>query len=75
LRQSATIIGAGLALGLAGAYAFAQVLAARLVGVSPLDPALWSAAVGLLVLVAVLASLKPALAATKVDVSETLRVI
>jgi putative ABC transport system permease protein len=75
LRQAATIIGAGLALGLAGAYAFAQVLAARLVGVSPLDPALWSAAVGVLVLVAVLASLKPALAATKVDVSETLRAI
>ena len=49
LRQSATIIGAGLALGLAGAYAFAQILTARLVGVSPLDPALWSVAVGLLV--------------------------
>lgn len=73
LRQSARMIGAGLALGLIGAYAFAQVLSARLVGVSPLDPVLWSAAVGLLVLVAVLASLKPALAATRVNVSETLR--
>ena len=42
LRQSATIIGAGVAIGLVGAYAFAQVLASRLVGVSPLDPALWA---------------------------------
>lgn len=73
LRQSATIIGAGLALGLGGAYAFAQVLSARLIGVSPLDPALWAVAVGLLVLVAGAASLKPALAAARINVSETLR--
>ena len=76
LRQSATIIGAGLALGLAGAYAFAQVLSARLVGVSPLDPALWSARGGARSSSwPRLASLKPALAATRVDVSETLRAL
>ena len=75
LRQSATIVGAGVAFGLAGAYAFARILSARLVGVSPLDPALWSIAVGLLVIVAVAASLKPAFTATRVDVTETLRAL
>jgi ABC-type antimicrobial peptide transport system permease subunit len=75
LRETTTIVGAGVALGLAGAYAFAQGLSARLVGVSPLDPVPWSAAVAVLVVVAVAASLKPAFAATRVDVSETLRVL
>ena len=73
LRQSATIIGAGVAIGLIGAYAFAQVLSARLVGVTPLDPVLWSMAVGLLVVVAIAASIKPALTAARVNVNETLR--
>lgn len=75
LRESATIIGAGVALGLGGAYAFAQVLSARLVGVNALDPALWSMAVGVLALVAIAASLKPAFAATRLNVSDTLRAV
>ena len=75
LRESAAIIGAGVAVGLAGAYAFAQVLSTRLVGVNPLDPALWSMAVGVLGAVALAASLKPAFAATRVNVSETLRAL
>jgi predicted permease len=75
LRQSATIVGAGVALGLAGAYAFAQVLSARLVGVSPLDPGLWSIAVIALVVAACAASLKPAIAASRVEITETLRAL
>jgi hypothetical protein len=47
----------------------------RLIGVHPFDPALWSLAAGTLVLVAVLASLKPARAATRVNVNETLRAL
>jgi predicted permease len=73
LRQSATIVGAGVAIGLIGAYAFAQTLNSRLVGVSPLDPVLWSAAVTLMVVVAVAASVKPAIAAGRVDINKTLR--
>jgi putative ABC transport system permease protein len=73
LRESAAIIGAGVAVGLGGAYAFAQVLSARLVGVNALDPALWSIAVGVLTVVALAAALKPAFTATRVDLSETLR--
>jgi ABC-type antimicrobial peptide transport system permease subunit len=75
LRQSATIIGAGITVGLIGAYVFAQTLSARLVGVSPLDPALWATAAGLLIAVAALASVKPAFAASRVDVNETLRAL
>jgi hypothetical protein len=58
---------------LAGGYGFAQVLSARLVGVNPFDPGWWSLATLSLVAVAVLASLRPALVATRVDVNETLR--
>jgi len=75
LRQAATIVGAGVALGLAGAYAFAQILSARLVGVSPLDPGLWSIAVIALVVSACAASLKPAIAASRVEITETLRAL
>ena len=75
VRQSLRIIGAGVAVGLIGAYAFAQTLSARLVGVSALDPALWAAAVALLVTVAIAASVKPAFAATRVNVNETLRAL
>jgi predicted permease len=75
MRQSATIVGAGVALGLIGAYVFAQILSARLVGVDPLDPALWSVAAALLVAVSVAASIRPAIAASRVDVNETLRTL
>jgi ABC-type antimicrobial peptide transport system permease subunit len=75
LRQSAAITGAGLFFGLAGSYAFAQVLAARLVGVSPLSPLLWGLATLSLAGVALLAAAIPARAATRVDVTETLRTI
>ena len=73
LRRTGAIMGAGLVFGLAGAYAFAQVLSTRLVGVNPLDPVWWSLAVSSLVSFAVLAAVKPARAATRVDVNETLR--
>ena len=75
LRRTAAITAAGLFFGLAGAYAFAQVLSARLVGVNPLDPGLWSLAVVSLVAVAAIASLQPARAATRVDVNDTLRAL
>jgi putative ABC transport system permease protein len=73
LRRTATITAAGVVFGLAGGYGFAQVLSARLVGVNPFDPGWWSLATLSLVAVAVLASLRPALVATRVDVNETLR--
>lgn len=73
LRHAATITGAGIAIGLAGAYAFARMLSTRLVGVDALDPVLWSLATMSLVAVAGVASIVPMRAATRVDVVETLR--
>lgn len=75
LGRTATITAIGLLVGVAGSYAFAQTLRARLVGVHPFDPVLWSLAAGVLVAVVALASIKPARSATKVDVTETLRAI
>jgi ABC-type antimicrobial peptide transport system permease subunit len=75
LSGTATITAIGLLVGLAGAYAFAQTLRTRLVGVHPFDPVLWSLAAAVLVAVVALASIKPARSATKVDVTETLRAI
>jgi predicted permease len=75
LRRTAAITAAGLCFGLAGAYAFAQILSARLVGVNPLDPVLWSLAAVALIVVAAGASLQPARTATHVDLNDTLRAL
>jgi predicted permease len=75
VRRAARITGAGVVGGLAGGYAFAQVLSTRLVGVDPLDPALWSLASVSLAAVAAVASIAPARAATRVDVADTLRAL
>jgi predicted permease len=75
IRRTAVMTGAGLAIGLVGAYAFAQVLSTRLVGVSPIEPLVWTLAALALVVVAALASIRPALSATRVNVSETLRAL
>ena len=48
---------------------------ARLVGVSALDTVLWATAAALLVAVAIAASIKPAFAAARVDINETLRAL
>src|SRR5205085_11164226 len=49
VRTTSAITGAGLMVGLGGAFALAQVLRHRLVGVQPFDPAVWSMAAGTLV--------------------------
>ena len=73
LRGAAPIAAAGLVLGLGGAYGLMQVLRSRLVGVSPLDPIIWSSAAILLVALVAAASLIPARRATRVSLAETLK--
>jgi putative ABC transport system permease protein len=75
VRQTAVIAGGGMAAGLLGAYFFSQVLASRLVGVTPLDPVLWSLAAVSLVTIAAAACVKPAFSAVRVNVTETLRAL
>ncbi|MGE5835807.1 MAG: FtsX-like permease family protein, partial [Acidobacteriota bacterium] len=72
LRQGLTLVGAGVVLGVAGAFA-ASRLVRTLLFQSPSDPLSFIGASGALVAVAVLASLVPARRASRVDPVITLR--
>lgn len=56
-----------------GGFAIAQAMASLLFGVTPTDPTTYAAVAGVLLLVALLASLVPAWRATRVDPIRTLR--
>ena len=73
LRQGLIIVAAGVALGLVGAFAAAQLVGDFLVGVSPTDPATFIGVSMMLAGVALLASYIPARRATKVDPMVALR--
>jgi ABC-type antimicrobial peptide transport system permease subunit len=73
LRQGLVLAGAGLALGLAGAFAVGRYLQALLFGISPTDPATMGLVGGVIVVTAFVACLVPALRATRVDPLEVLR--
>ena len=67
LRESMTLVGAGMLLGLLAAFAATRLLAGFLYGISPTDPAAFIGIAVLLALVAIIASLVPARRAAKVD--------
>ncbi|MGH9481713.1 MAG: FtsX-like permease family protein [Terriglobales bacterium] len=73
LGQAAWMVGVGLALGLAGAWAATRVLAGLLYGVSPTDPWVLAATTALLAAVALAAAWAPARRATTTDASLALR--
>ena len=74
-RQTAFVTAGALLLGVAGARALARVLESRLVGVTPLDPSVWTLAGAMLLAVILLAAWGPTRRAMRLDVSETLRVL
>jgi putative ABC transport system permease protein len=67
LRQGLTLTAIGTVIGLLGAAAMARLLAALVFRVSPLDPAVLSAAVIVMAIVAAVAAYLPARRATSVD--------
>jgi putative ABC transport system permease protein len=73
LGQAARLSAAGVAIGLAGALAFAPLIANQLFGVVPFDPLTFAAVPLLLMLVALAATLGPARRAMRVDPTEMLR--
>jgi predicted permease len=73
LRDVAMLLAVGLAMGFALAFAGARVIATSLYGLSGHDPVALGAAAGVLVLVALGASLVPSLRAARVDPAVALR--
>ena len=67
LREGLNIVGVGVTLGLLGSYALRSALQSQLYGVEVLDPMVWAAVAGLLILVALLACVLPAHRATRVN--------
>jgi putative ABC transport system permease protein len=73
LRQGAALITTGIAVGILGAAAASRVLGALLFRVSPLDPVTYAAVVLLMAGVATLASIVPAVRASRVDPVKTIQ--
>jgi predicted permease len=73
VREGAVQLGIGLAIGLGLAFAVSRSVALVMFGVEPRDPAVFGAIVLTIVLVGTMASLIPALRATRVDPMVALR--
>jgi putative ABC transport system permease protein len=67
LGQGVRLAAAGIVVGTLAALATSRVLASLLYGISPFDPAAYAMACGLLLGVACLANLLPALSAARID--------
>jgi predicted permease len=73
LRQGTVIVGVGVAVGVAASVALTRLLRALLFGVTPLDPIAFGAGIGLLFVLAVVASWIPARRASAIDPVRALR--
>ncbi len=67
LSEGLRVAGAGLALGLGGAFALRRTIASQLYGIQPLDPIVLVLTIGILTLVSFAACALPAARATRVD--------
>jgi predicted permease len=67
MREVLTLVGSGLALGLAAAWGLSRVVSSQLYGVAATDPLTIASAAGVLAVVALLAGYVPARRATRVN--------
>jgi ABC-type antimicrobial peptide transport system permease subunit len=72
-KETMTMVAIGLAAGLVATYFVTKLIESRLFGVTPTDPLVLGAAMGLLAVIALLAGLLPALRASKIDPAIALR--
>ena len=73
LRHAAVFVGTGIVIGLVGAYVTARAMRGVLFGVEPLDLPRFVAVAAFVVLIAIAASVGPALRAARVDPNVLLR--
>ncbi|MBI4474983.1 MAG: ABC transporter permease [Acidobacteria bacterium] len=73
LKSGLRLLGVGMAVGLAGAYALGLLISSILFHVTPTDPATYGMVIGVLLLVTVLACWVPARRATRIDPLGALR--
>ena len=73
VRQGATLVGSGVALGLAGAVVVGRLLESLLFGVTPFDPVTLIVVPALFIVVALVACYLPARRATRIDPMMALR--
>src|SRR5688500_11520393 len=73
LRQGMSLVAIGLAIGIAGALVLTRYLESQLFGVKPTDPLTFTLVAVVLATVALVATLVPAMRATKVDPMVALR--
>jgi putative ABC transport system permease protein len=73
VREGLTITAAGLGLGLAGALIATRLLRTLLFGITPTDPLAFAAVVGVLLTVALAATIVPAYRAARIDPLRALR--
>jgi putative ABC transport system permease protein len=73
MKQGLALVGAGVAIGVVGAFGLTRLIASQLFGVRPTDPTTFILVAVALVGVAALATFVPAMRATKVDPVVALR--
>jgi putative ABC transport system permease protein len=73
LRQALLLVAVGIVVGLTAAFSLTRVLRTLLTNISPSDPWVFALAPALMLAVAVVAALRPALRATSVDPARALR--
>jgi ABC-type antimicrobial peptide transport system permease subunit len=73
LRESFTLVAIGLVLGLAVAYTVRRYVESMLFGLTAADPLTYALVAGVLIVVTLLASLRPARRAARVDPMSALR--
>jgi ABC-type antimicrobial peptide transport system permease subunit len=73
VSQGMKVVGIGVLIGLAGAYASTKILSTMLFGVKPVDPIIFGAMSAMMIGTGILASYLPARRASTVDPMEALR--